>query len=106
MNEWMANWRRISKMPASVSKSREVRRGGSPYEVVHEIDRVKVLHYHGYGEPQFATPLLFVFALVNRPYILDLRPGKSVVSHFVQRGFDTYLIDWGVPTQADRHQTF
>jgi polyhydroxyalkanoate synthase len=40
---------------------------------------------------------------VNRPYILDLKPGRSVVEHFVKRGFDTYLIDWGVPTYAERH---
>jgi len=43
--------------------------------------------------------------LVNRPYILDLKPGRSVVEHFVKRGFDTYLIDWGAPTYADRHLT-
>jgi polyhydroxyalkanoate synthase len=33
---------------------------------------------------------------------LDLKPGKSVVAHFVQKGFDSYLIDWGIPTDADR----
>jgi polyhydroxyalkanoate synthase len=49
--------------------------------------------------------LVLVFALVNRPYILDLLPHKSVVSHFVNAGFDTYLVDWGVPTFADRHLT-
>ena len=51
------------------------------------------------------TPVVFVFALVNRPYILDLLPHKSVVRHFVNAGFDTYLIDWGAPTHADRHLT-
>ncbi|MCH8253048.1 MAG: alpha/beta fold hydrolase, partial [Planctomycetes bacterium] len=39
----------------------------------------------------------------NRPYILDLKAGKSVVSHFVGAGFDTYNIDWGVPTDGDRY---
>jgi polyhydroxyalkanoate synthase len=47
-----------------------------------------------------------VYALVNRPYILDLKVNRSVVAHFINGGFDTYLVDWGVPTHADRHLTF
>jgi polyhydroxyalkanoate synthase len=49
--------------------------------------------------------VIFVFALVNRPYILDLLPGKSVVRHFIDGGFDTYLIDWGIPNHSHRHLT-
>jgi polyhydroxyalkanoate synthase subunit PhaC len=61
------------------------------------------LRYRGEGPIKHKTPLLFVFALVNRPYILDILPNKSVVRHFVKAGFDTYLIDWGRPSLADRH---
>jgi len=28
-----------------------------------------------------------------------------VIANFVERGFDTYLVDWGVPRKADRHLT-
>jgi polyhydroxyalkanoate synthase len=73
--------------------------------VVYEIERVRLLHYKPQGPIRYKTPLIFVYALVNRPYILDLKKGKSVVEHFVKAGFDTYLIDWGVPTHADRHKT-
>ena len=41
--------------------------------------------------------MLFCYALINRPYILDLQPDKSVVRQYLERGFDVYLIDWGVP---------
>ena len=77
-------------------------RARPPSEVVYEQGKHRLLHYTCGDGVRFRTPLLFVFALVNRPYILDLKPGKSVVEHFVRRGFDTYLIDWGVPTDADR----
>jgi polyhydroxyalkanoate synthase subunit PhaC len=40
-----------------------------------------------------------VFALVNRPYIMDLKEGRSIVANYVKAGFDTYLIDWGTPTR-------
>jgi polyhydroxyalkanoate synthase len=72
---------------------------------VYEDGHVKLLHYIGEEPRRFKTPIVFVFALVNRPYILDLMPGRSVVAHFVRAGFDTYLIDWGVPTLAERHLT-
>jgi polyhydroxyalkanoate synthase len=54
---------------------------------------------------KYRTPLVCVFALVNRPYILDLLERKSVIKRFLDRGFDVYLIDWGVPTPADHTRT-
>jgi poly(3-hydroxyalkanoate) synthetase len=62
-------------------------------------------HYIGEAEPRFKTPLCFVFALVNRPYIMDLKEGRSIVANYVKAGFDTYLIDWGTPTRAERFLT-
>ncbi len=103
--ESMANLRRLAAFPMLFERAQRVKKGATPSEVVYEEDRLKLLHYPGRGESRYATPLVFVFALVNRPYILDLKPGRSVVSHFVERGFDTYLIDWGAPTYADRHLT-
>ncbi|MGA2256746.1 MAG: class III poly(R)-hydroxyalkanoic acid synthase subunit PhaC, partial [Thermoguttaceae bacterium] len=86
-------------------QAQRVRKGATPSEVVYEEDHLKLLHYPGDGQVKHKTPLLFVFALVNRPYILDILPNKSVVAHFVKAGFDTYLIDWGAATDADRHLT-
>jgi polyhydroxyalkanoate synthase len=105
LDEGFANMRRMSRLPFLWQKSQGVKKGATPSEVVYEEDRLKLLHYLNDTEPRQGTPLIFVFALVNRPYILDLKPGRSVVSHFVQAGFDTYLVDWGSPTQADRHLT-
>ena len=104
-HESAANTRRLARMPFLYQKAQRVKKGATPSEVVYEEDRLKLLHYPSSRPAKYRTPLVFVFALVNRPYILDLKPGRSVVSHFVERGFDTYLIDWGVPTHADRHLT-
>ena len=105
LTESFANLRRFSKLPSIYEKAQNVRKGATPSEVVYELDRLKLLHYPSTKPRCGSTPLLFVFALVNRPYILDLKEGRSVVAHFVNRGFDTYLIDWGAPTAADRHLT-
>src|SRR5579883_608631 len=103
MDETFNNVRRMARMPSLARKAMSVRKGASPAEVVYEQDRLKLLHYLSDEPPRYRTPLVFVFALVNRPYILDLKEGRSVVNHFVKAGFDTYLIDWGAPTHADRH---
>jgi polyhydroxyalkanoate synthase len=74
----------------------------SPSEVVYEQGNLKLLRYLN-DSIKFAEPILICFALVNRPYILDLHENRSVVRRLLDRGFDVYLIDWGEPTEADRN---
>ncbi len=99
---WQDFSRKMAHVPRAFEVARRVRVGATPTDAVYRMDKIRLLRYVTDVEVQYDTPLLVVFALVNRPYILDLRPGKSVVEHFVQRGFDTYNVDWGVPTDGDR----
>lgn len=39
-------------------------------------------------------PLLLTYALINRPYVMDLYPGRSMIEYLVNRGFEVYLLDW------------
>ena len=105
LDESFAAVGRMSHFPLLLQKAGRIRKGVTPSEVVYEEDRLKVRHYVNGSPPRYRTPLVFVYALVNRPYILDLKQGRSVVANFVERGFDTYLVDWGVPLHADRHLT-
>jgi len=75
------------------------------YEVVYEEDRVKLKHYPPVHETRLKTPLLVVYALINRETMLDLQPGRSVVETFREAGIDLYMIDWGYPTRKDRFLT-
>jgi polyhydroxyalkanoate synthase len=104
-DELLAAAGRWSQAPTLWERARRIRKGVSPSEVVYEEDRLKLLHYLNDTEPKYKIPLVFIYALVNRPYILDLKAGRSVVANFVKHGFDTYLVDWGIPTFADRHLT-
>jgi polyhydroxyalkanoate synthase len=93
--------KKFARAPFLFSRAQRIKKGVTPSEVVYEEDRLKLLRYETSATMPGSTPLIVVFALVNRPYILDLKENKSVISHFVRRGFDTYLVDWGVPTAAD-----
>lgn len=79
--------------------------GKTPYEVVYQEDRIKLKHYRAVSEKQVETPLLMVYALINRETMLDLQPGRSVVQNFLNEGIDVYMIDWGYPTRKDRYLT-
>ena len=75
----------------------------TPCEVVYEEDRVKLKHYTPQGSAKVKTPLLIVYALINRETMLDLQQGRSVVQNFLKEGVDLYMVDWGYPTRKDRY---
>lgn len=79
----------------------------TPYDVVYEEDRVKLKYYHSPvpAKDKIKTPLLMVYALINRETMLDLQPERSVVRSFQNDGVDVYMIDWGYPSRKDRFQT-
>ena len=105
MDETTAAMGRMAHLPTLWRRAQQVRKGVTPAETVYEEDRLTLRHYLTDKSPKYRTPLLFIYALVNRPYILDLKKGRSVVANFLEHGFDTYLVDWGIPTHADRHLT-
>jgi len=82
----------------------EVKVGITPHEVVFTENKLRLLHYIPIAEKVFPIPLVMIFALVNRPYILDLQPGRSVVEVLLRGGIDVYMIDWGIPGGEDKHQ--
>jgi polyhydroxyalkanoate synthase len=57
-------------------------------------------------ERRHKLPLFLVFAIMNRPDVLDLRPSHSFVEYMLARGHDVYLMDWGVPGPEDRNLCF
>jgi polyhydroxyalkanoate synthase len=79
--------------------------GSTRCEEVYRKNRMRLLHYFPLDgiKRTKTTPLLIVYAVINRPYILDLQPDKSVIRRFLEKGYDVYLIDWGYPTKADEH---
>ncbi len=101
----LAAAKRLWKYPRAMSVAKATRVGCTPHDVVIARGTHRLLRYRRDTAPRFAEPVLLCYALVNRPYILDLRPGRSVVEKYLERGFDVYLVDWGVPTDGDRSLT-
>jgi polyhydroxyalkanoate synthase len=96
--------------PDQADRMDEVDVGETPSDVIYSENKLDLLRYDAEAagiEPEndHETPILVVYALINRPYILDLQPGRSVVRRLLEGGFDVYLIDWGEPSQLDASLT-
>jgi polyhydroxyalkanoate synthase len=83
----------------------EIPSGVTPREVVYKEDKLVLYRYKGEQAPTNKTPLLIVYALVNRPYMTDLQENRSTIRGLLDAGQDVYLIDWGYPDAADRYLT-
>jgi len=78
--------------------------GQTPKEVVWRSGRTELWRYRS-DRVSVSPPLLIVYSLFNRSYILDLLPGNSFVEHLLKAGFDVYLLDWGIPDERDAGNT-
>lgn len=74
----------------------------TPHEIAWMWERSTLLHYRlPSHQVKFKTPILIVPPLMVKPTIFDLRPAHSMVGYFLSRGFDVYMVDFGVPKSED-----
>lgn len=74
----------------------------TPRSTVSREGSARLLRF-GSGD---GAPVLLVPSLLHRWYVLDLRPGASLVEALVDAGFDVYCFDWGSPGDEDRHSSW
>ena len=63
--------------------------------------RQGVATLHDYGGDAAQPPALFVPSLINRAYILDLAPDRSLLRAAAQH-VRAFLLDWGMPGSAEQ----
>jgi polyhydroxyalkanoate synthase subunit PhaC len=100
---------RVAETLYRLREARGVEVGCSSKRAVWSYGKTTLCHYAPLGAPDAPhrvrgaqRPVLICFALVNRPYILDLQPDRSLVRRLLEAGLSVYLIDWGDADDADR----
>lgn len=80
----------------------------TPKQVIWTLNKAKLYRYIPVVPEgrRLKLPLLMVFAIMNRPHVLDLRPGHSFVEYMLRHGHDLYLLDWGAPGPEDKKLKF
>jgi len=94
-----------ARLYAALSAARHCAPGCTEKDEVWRSGKVRLYRYRPLSPAPGAVPLLIVYALVNRPYMMDLEPDRSLIRGLLSRGLDVYLIDWGYPDGADRFTT-
>ena len=102
--------KRLTHGLAVLAQVGDVAIGSAAKDAVYAEDKLVLYRYRPLDDvpakSRVRVPLLICYALVNRPYMMDLQPDRSLIRGLLQRGVDVYLIDWGYPDGADRFLTF
>jgi len=87
----------------AIREVNEIDVGTAPKKLVYQDDKMKLYHYTSSKKAVCKTPVILVYALVNKQYMLDLQPDRSIVRNLLEHGIDLYIIDWGYPTKGDMY---
>jgi len=93
---------KLMKSYNTLSQIEEVEVGTTPKTLVYSEDKLKLYRYDRETPPTCKTPVLIVYALVNRYNMMDLQSDRSYIKNLLDLGLDIYVIDWGYPTKVDR----
>jgi poly[(R)-3-hydroxyalkanoate] polymerase subunit PhaC len=74
----------------------------TPGAVVFKNEALELIQYAPASDQVYRRPLLAVPPQINKFYILDLAPGKSLIEYAVQQGIPTFSLSWRNPTPAQR----
>jgi polyhydroxyalkanoate synthase subunit PhaC len=74
--------------------------------VVFRCEEFELIQYAPKTAKVFSTPLLMVPPVINKFYIMDIAPGRSMIEYFVGQGIQVFAISWRNPTVEQRSWGF
>ncbi|MGA9422084.1 MAG: class III poly(R)-hydroxyalkanoic acid synthase subunit PhaC [Rhodanobacteraceae bacterium] len=103
LDEALATQRKLAAGITTLRQIDDVDFGATDKEAIYREDKLVLYRFKGDREPTAKRPILICYALVNRPYMVDLQSDRSLVRNLLAQGEDVYMIDWGYPDRADRY---
>lgn len=77
----------------------------TPSDVVWSEGKAQLRHYRRETPPTYGPPVIAFLGLVGQSFVFDLYKGGSIVQMLMDRGFDAYVMDWGVADELDSENT-
>jgi polyhydroxyalkanoate synthase subunit PhaC len=78
----------------------------TPGSVVFRDEVFELIQYTPQTDKVWTVPLLMVPPVINKFYILDISPGRSMIEYFLKQGHQVFAISWRNPTAQQRNWDF
>ncbi|MGP8001694.1 MAG: PHA/PHB synthase family protein [Streptosporangiaceae bacterium] len=75
----------------------------TPGAVVARTDVYELIQYKPSTPTVYQYPLLMVPPMINKYYITDLAPGRSMLEFFVAQGYQVFVLSWANPGKEARN---
>jgi polyhydroxyalkanoate synthase len=106
VRQLVEDWRSNGGLPASVDASR-FRVGDNlattPGSVVYRDETLELIQYRPQTATVHGTPVFIVPPQINKFYVWDLAPGRSLIEFLVQQGHPVFVVSWFNPGEAQAH---
>jgi polyhydroxyalkanoate synthase len=99
MHDMVAN----NGLPSMVDKSKfrlGQNLGTSEGKVVYAEDHLELIQYAPKTDQVWKVPVFIVPPQINKFYIWDLAPGRSIVEYLVGQGHQVFVVSWRNPSDA------
>ena len=74
----------------------------TPGGVVYVCEQFELIQYKPVTESVYRYPLLIVPPMINKYYIVDLAPGRSMAEYLVSQGHQVFVVSWRNPDARHR----
>ena len=78
----------------------------TPGSVVFRCEEFELIQYAPQSDKVFTVPLVMVPPVINKFYIMDISPGRSMIEYFVKQGVQVFAMSWRNPTAEQRNWGF
>ncbi len=86
----------VDTRPFEVGKNLAI----TPGTVVHRSEVFELIQYRPSGDTVYERPLVAIPPQINKYYITDIAPGRSLVQHMVDGGVPYFAMSWRNPTRT------
>jgi polyhydroxyalkanoate synthase subunit PhaC len=74
----------------------------TPGAVVHRTEVFELIQYQPVTDTVHSYPLVIVPPMINKFYVTDLAPGRSMIEYLVGQGHQVFVISWRNPDSRHR----